>query len=99
MKIGTISMLAGAAVAAAIGLHAPPSHAFGSAPWCAVIELGSGTVYWDCQYRTIEECVPNVVAGNRGSCTQNPSGGSWTARNGYGPHRTWHGRHRHARRD
>jgi hypothetical protein len=42
------------------------------APWCAVISSGPQSVYWDCQYRTVEECVPNVLAGNRGTCTQNP---------------------------
>jgi hypothetical protein len=38
------------------------------APWCAVISEG----YWDCQYRSIEECRPNVLAGNRGWCNPNP---------------------------
>ena len=38
------------------------------APWCAVISDG----YWDCQYRSIEECGPNVLAGNRGWCNPNP---------------------------
>jgi len=42
------------------------------APWCAVIENGTGSVYWDCQYRSIEECRPNVLAGNRGWCNPNP---------------------------
>lgn len=37
-------------------------------PWCAVISDG----YWDCQYRSIEECRPNVLAGNRGWCNPNP---------------------------
>ena len=42
------------------------------APWCAVISMGTGSVYWDCQYRSIEECRPNVLAGNRGWCNPNP---------------------------
>ena len=46
--------------------------AYGDAPWCAVINIGPGDVYWDCQYRTVEECAPNVVAGNRGFCNFNP---------------------------
>jgi phage tail protein X len=29
-------------------------------------------VTWHCYYRTVEECVPNVLAGNRGSCNLNP---------------------------
>jgi len=61
-----------AALAAATSFGTSPSKAFGDAPWCAVINIGTGTVYWDCQYRTVEECVPNVLAGNRGFCNLNP---------------------------
>jgi hypothetical protein len=61
-----------AALAAATSFGTSPSQAFGDAPWCAVINIGAGTVYWDCQYRTVEECVPNVIAGNRGFCNLNP---------------------------
>lgn len=43
------------------------------APWCAVISLGPGDVYWDCQYRTLEQCVPTVLGGNRGFCNPNPA--------------------------
>ncbi len=42
------------------------------APWCAVVSLGPGSDYWDCQYRSLEQCVPNVLAGNRGFCNPNP---------------------------
>jgi len=48
-----------------------PAKAY-EAPWCAVIEKGTGSAYWDCQYRSIEECRPNVLAGNRGWCNPNP---------------------------
>lgn len=48
-----------------------PANAY-EAPWCAVISMGTGSVYWDCQYRSIEECRPNVLAGNRGWCNPNP---------------------------
>jgi len=65
-------MLASAAFAATMCFDVPASRAFGDAPWCAVISLGTGDVYWDCQYRTVEECVPNVLAGNRGFCNVNP---------------------------
>jgi hypothetical protein len=37
------------------------------AAWCAVINYGE---YWDCQYRSLEECRPNALA-KRGWC--NPS--------------------------
>jgi hypothetical protein len=65
-------LLAGAAMAAAVCLKPPAAHAFGNAPWCAMIELGNDDTYWDCQYRTVEECIPHILAGNRGSCNVNP---------------------------
>jgi hypothetical protein len=37
-----------------------------------VISPGTGDVHWDCQYNTVEACVPNVLAGNRGFCELNP---------------------------
>jgi hypothetical protein len=42
------------------------------APWCAVISWGDGDTHWDCRYRSIEECRPKVIAGNRGFCNPNP---------------------------
>ena len=42
------------------------------APWCAVTSGGEGDMHWDCQYRSIEECRPNVLAGNRGWGNPNP---------------------------
>jgi Protein of unknown function (DUF3551) len=50
----------------------PAQAQVGHAPWCAVISLGTGSVYWDCHYATLEQCVPNVLAGNRGFCNHNP---------------------------
>lgn len=63
-----------AAAAAFFCFGVAPSHAqyYGDAPWCAQIELGTGGEQWDCYYRSVEECVPNVLAGNRGSCSVNP---------------------------
>jgi hypothetical protein len=43
------------------------------APWCAVVSLGWGDAYWDCRYASIEACRPDVIAGNRGFCRQNPA--------------------------
>ena len=40
-------------------------------PWCAVANI-AGNVQWDCHYRSVEECAPDVVAGNRGVCNPNP---------------------------
>jgi hypothetical protein len=61
-------------VAAALCLQVSSSQAqyYGDAPWCAVLQIGTGSVTWHCYYRTVEECVPNVLGGNRGSCNLNP---------------------------
>lgn len=65
--------LAAAGAAGALLLNIPSSYAlFGNAPWCAVVEMGDGEVEWDCEYQTVEQCAPNVVAGNRGFCNLNP---------------------------
>jgi hypothetical protein len=73
IKSKFVRLIAAIAVAAAVTcLGAASGRAGGDAPWCAVINIGAGTVYWDCHYRTVEECVPNVIAGNRGFCNLNP---------------------------
>jgi hypothetical protein len=64
-----------AIVAAALGVGMPAAHAYGNAPWCAVIDLGKGDAHWDCEYQTFAQCQPNVIAGNRGFCDVNPYGG------------------------
>jgi hypothetical protein len=48
-----------------------PAKAY-EAPWCAVTSGGDDDMHWDCQYRSIEDCRPNVLAGNRGWCNPNP---------------------------
>jgi Protein of unknown function (DUF3551) len=66
-----VRMIFAAVVAlAAVVFGLQPAKAY-EAPWCAVINTGLD-VHWDCQYRSIEECRPNVLAGNRGWCNPNP---------------------------
>jgi hypothetical protein len=48
--------------------------AAGDAPWCAIIDYGDGGVSWQCNYRSFEECYPNVLPGNKGSRNINPAG-------------------------
>jgi hypothetical protein len=67
-----------AAIAAIIAFGARPVQAK-EAPWCAVIQLGKDAAYWDCQYWSLEACVPNVLAGNRGFCNSNPAFQGYTA--------------------
>ena len=61
--------------AAALLLVATASSAsaqsYPNAPWCAVINTGFD-VRWECYYRSVEECTPNVLGGNRGFCNPNP---------------------------
>ena len=67
MNLIAIAGLAGAF----FGLQ--PAQAY-EAPWCAVIQLGPGAIYEDCQYRSFEDCYRrgNILAGNRGICNPNP---------------------------
>jgi hypothetical protein len=68
----SVRMIFAAAVAVvAGGFGLQPAKAY-TAPWCAVINLGTATAYWDCRYGSIEQCQPNVLAGNRGWCNPNP---------------------------
>jgi hypothetical protein len=66
MIFATIAALAGA-------FFGPTAQAY-EAPWCAMIENGKGSVYWDCQYRSFEDCYRrgNILAGNRGFCNPSP---------------------------
>jgi len=68
IKIGIVA--AGLAAQSIFG--ASVGYASNDAPWCAVINLGMGDARWDCRYRTVEEYVPNVIAGDRSSCSPNP---------------------------
>ena len=54
------------------GVFFGPQPAKAEAPWCAVVTIGEDSVIWDCRFRTIEECRPTVLAGNRGFCNPNP---------------------------
>jgi len=42
------------------------------APWCAVQKIDEAGVVEDCSYWTLEQCVPQVISGNRGFCNPNP---------------------------
>ena len=72
-------MLAFAALAAVLLFDVPASQAYvGNGPWCAVINIGRAVIE-DCRYGSIEECRPNVIAGNRGTCNPNPRWEGWSA--------------------
>ena len=63
------------AAAALASVSVSPGHAeSAAAPYCAVIELGPGSVYWDCQYSSFDDCYRrgNILAGNRGFCNPSP---------------------------
>ena len=63
---------AGLALLATEAAQAQPNF-LGPGRWCAVVNIGTGNVIWDCTYPSIEACRPNVIAGNRGFCNPNPS--------------------------
>ena len=87
-------IFAAAAFAAVLSLDVPAGHAatWRENPWCAVIDYGDGGVTWECNYRTFEECYPNVLAGNKGSCNLNPAGPGPQAATpaAYHPHKKHH---------
>ena len=64
-------MLILVAIAAAILFDASPSGAY-QGPWCAGTNRGSGSFVYNCSMRTFEQCVSEVIAGNRGFCGPNP---------------------------
>jgi len=84
--------LSAAALAAVLcfGVAQSRAQTYGDAPWCAVTENGAGEFEHDCEYSSIQECSPNVIAGNRGYCQMNPY---YRPVPGPGPYR--HHRHRH----
>lgn len=63
-------VLLAAALGAALLSVAPAEARQG--PWCARVSTGSGSVQERCGYATFEACRGEVLAGNRGFCTQNP---------------------------
>ena len=67
-----ITLVAIAGLAGAF-LGPQPVQAY-QAPWCAMIQLGPGSTYWDCQYSSFEDCYRrgNILAGNRGFCNVSP---------------------------
>jgi uncharacterized protein DUF3551 len=57
-----------AAVLAAVHTNAARA---AEGPWCALLNFGAD-ISEDCQYRTLEECLPAVTSGFRGFCNHNP---------------------------
>ena len=71
------NLLAAAALAAGLMGFVSPASAYvvrgPEAPWCAIMNMGTGVVHEDCSYASLEACRPNIVAGNRGFCNPNPA--------------------------
>lgn len=61
-----------ATCAAAMLLGTSSSQAYGNAPWCAVVSVDRESVVEQCSFKDFESCRQEVVAGNRGYCTDNP---------------------------
>jgi hypothetical protein len=71
LRLKMLRMIFAGVALAAVMFALQPAKAY-EAPWCAVTSGGDGDMHWDCQYRSIEECRPNVLAGNRGWCNPSP---------------------------
>lgn len=69
----TRMIFAAVATVAALMFGLQPAKAYNAA-WCASINLGTGSVYDDCQYSSFEDCYRrgNILAGNRGFCKPSP---------------------------
>jgi hypothetical protein len=65
------SLLYGITLVLASLLEAEPGHSYYEGPWCARQNTGRN-VTETCSFRTFEACRQEVIAGNRGFCTQNP---------------------------
>jgi hypothetical protein len=67
------TILVTAATLASVSFSPGHAEAF-AAPWCAAIEVSKGSVYWDCQYYSFEDCYRrgNILGGNRGFCNPSP---------------------------
>ena len=91
---------AGATILAAMTRPLQPAEArlLWEAPWCAVLNFGDGDVVWDCEYNSVEECRPNVIAGNRGFCNPNPRWPGWSAPAESGPKKPVRHRNRPVKR-
>ena len=59
------------AVSAVVVFGGRAAQAYGDKPWCAITS-GGFDVHEECEYNSIEECRPHVIAGNRGFCNENP---------------------------
>jgi Protein of unknown function (DUF3551) len=87
-------IFAGVVALATVVFGLQPGNAY-EAPWCAVTSGGDGDMRWDCQYRSIEDCRPNVLAGNRGWCNPNPYADLFIAPYRPTEHRYYRERHTH----
>jgi Protein of unknown function (DUF3551) len=75
VKISIAKLIFAAAVlSVAMGLAISASKAglYGDSPWCAVMDQGGGELTWDCEFDSIEDCMPAIIGGNRGFCSRNP---------------------------
>ena len=61
-----------AVIAAAAAFGGGSARAYDNAPWCAVYDMGDAGDHWVCEYRSIEDCRPHILAGNRGFCSPSP---------------------------
>jgi hypothetical protein len=55
-----------------LALSPQSARAEGTARWCAVYSVSGGNVREDYNYRTVEACRKNIIAGDRGTCNMNP---------------------------
>ncbi len=79
-----------AVLAATALLGQRPGHAYGDAPWCALMSVGSGTMVERCEFWNIETCRVEVISGNRGFCNPNPRFSGYTGQRSPKRKRAWY---------
>jgi hypothetical protein len=71
MRIAFVIATALAALLCDVSASQAYSDLYRRFPWCAVQNMGFGTVTRSCYYANFESCRREVVAGNRGTCEPN----------------------------
>jgi hypothetical protein len=64
----TLLVIAVAATALLFGTRAGQAY---EGPWCAQYTIGADAFEENCSMRSFEQCLQEVLAGNRGTCVRN----------------------------
>lgn len=69
---GALGAVLGVLALLALGTTPARASLYGDSLWCAVHDEGAGNIIWDCEFDTVADCTPAILAGNKGFCQHNP---------------------------